>query len=641
LNWIFYAKVQSDVMYLLKMKNSLAIFLFLLGHFVFYTPKAQANSAIDASTIASAKLDSLTVLLESSPEDQDRTATIYNNLGTQYKLQGRYNLALACYSNALEIDRERGDSLSVARNIIGIGVVCDHQARYADALDYFFKALKLYEDAAKKGEQEGSIGIAKAHGNIGVNYNYQQRYDLAIEHFTKSLEIKRQFDLQDGMAISYSNLAGSYFGLGSYSKAREYYEKSMEIAVKLGNQRGISINFIKLGEVCTRESEYDEAMKYYLSALEIQEKTGDRKMMSNSLNGMADLLIRQGETEKAIRYLEKGLSIAKELGAKKEIKDGFYGLSEAYIQKGDYQNAYKYHSQYAELKDSIFTEESAQKLAEMQALFDSEKRERKIETLTKDQRLKDAEIEFRNAVIIGIILILGLVFLVYNRYKAKQKIAMDKQMADIRQKSLIGLMNPHFTFNSLQSIQNVVIKKDVVATNSFISKFADLMRMTLEYSQKDTIPLSEELLFLGHYIDLEVLRFEGKFKYNLNLDPSIDGDLVRIPPMLIQPFVENAINHGILHKSSSGKIDISITKVNASILCTVEDDGIGRKKAEELGNEKQKKHRSFGIKLTEERLKLLRLGGRAKIGFEITDLIDENKVARGTKVEITIPVELI
>ena len=617
------------------MKNSFAILLFLLGLFLFCTSKVQGNS----------KIDSLKILLESSLEDKERTAVIYNHLGTQYKLQGRYNQALAYYFNALEMNRVRGDSLSVAGNIMGIGVVCDHQARYADALDYFFKALKLYEAAEASPDQalekKGKIGIAKAHGNIGVNYNYQKRYSLAIEHFTKSLELKKQFDLQDGIAISYSNLAGSYLGLGDYASAKKYYHSSMEIAEKLGNQRGVGINFIKLGEVSVWESEFDSALSYYFSALEIQEKTEDRKMMSNSLNGIANVFIKQGKTEEAIAYLEKGLLIAKELGAKKEIQNGFYGLSQAYIQMKDYQNAYKYHKQYAELKDSIFTDESAQKLAEMQALFELEKQERKIETLTKDQQLKDAAIEFRNAAIIGIILILGLAFLVYNRYKAKEKIALDKQMVDIRQKALIALMNPHFTFNSLQSIQNVVVKRDVLAANSFISKFAELMRMSLEYSQRDTILLSEELLFLENYIDLEVLRFEGKFKYSINLDPLLDGDIVKIPPMLIQPFVENSINHGILHKPSEGKIDISIQKTGSSIVCTVTDDGVGRKKAGELGSKRGKKHRSFGIKLTEERLELLKLGKKAKIGFKITDLMDGEGMAKGTKVEIIIPIEAI
>ncbi len=615
------------------MKNSLAIFFFILAHFAFYTSKAQNNVAID----------SLQILLESTIEDQTRVASIYRTIGINYKSQGKYNKALKYHFIALEINREMGDSLAVARNIMDIGIVRDHQARYANALDYFFKALKLYEAIASLPDEalakSGKIGIAKAHGNIGVNYNYQQRYALAIEHFTKSLEIKKQFELQDGIAISYSNLASSHVGLGNYSEARGYYQRSLEIAEKLGNQRGIGINFIKLGEVCIQENEFDEGMKYYLSALEIQEQTGDRKMMSNSLNGIADLFIRQGKTEKAIEYLERGLLIAQQLGAKKEIQNGYYGLSQAYIQMNDYQNAYKFHRQYAEVKDSIFTDESAQKLAEMQALFESEKKEREIEILTKDQKLKDAEIEFRNALIIGIILILGLLFLVYNRYKAKQKIALDKQMADIRQKSLIALMNPHFTFNSLQSIQNVVIKRDVLATTAFISKFADLMRMTLEYSQKDTISLSEELIFLELYIGLEALRFEGKFKYSINLDSSIDGDIVEIPPMLIQPFVENSINHGLLHKSSNGTIDINIIRVNSSIVCSVQDDGIGRKKAEELKSKRPKKHHSFGIKLTEERLELLKLGGKAKIGFEIIDLIDGDGESKGTKVEITIPIK--
>ena len=251
---------------------------------------------------------------------------------------------------------------------------------------------------------------------------------------------------------------------------------------------------------------------------------------------------------------------------------------------------------------------------------------------------------------IVIAVFLGAVFLFFklreNRIKKEQarQTAINKQIAGIRMIALRAQMNPHFVFNSLNSIQHFITTQEKEEALSYLSKFSKLIRKILENSRENTVSINNELQLLELYIQLEQLRFSKKFDYHLSIDEKIDMENTEIPPLLIQPYIENAILHGLINKDDKGDLWLSLVKNNGSIVCKIEDNGIGRARAQEIEQKKDLRHKALGIKVTEERILTLSTLLNYKIEVVVEDLFEpqdsseERMRSSGTRVTITIPV---
>ncbi|MGZ6539861.1 MAG: sensor histidine kinase, partial [Bacteroidia bacterium] len=222
--------------------------------------------------------------------------------------------------------------------------------------------------------------------------------------------------------------------------------------------------------------------------------------------------------------------------------------------------------------------------------------------------------------------------------REKQKTELNKKIANIESQALRAQMNPHFIFNTLSSIQHYISNNDTDSALKYLSKFAKLMRRIMDNSKQQMIAVDEEIKALNLYLELEVMRFDKKFEYNINVDREIDQTYDRIPSMLIQPYVENAIIHGLLPKQGNGKISITLEKHGDTILCTIEDNGIGREKSMEFKKNRVQQHKSMGMSITKERLDILNSSLNSNINAEIIDLFENGK-SSGTKVKLIIPLE--
>ncbi len=218
----------------------------------------------------------------------------------------------------------------------------------------------------------------------------------------------------------------------------------------------------------------------------------------------------------------------------------------------------------------------------------------------------------------------------------KKVLAIEKELFDIQQKALQLQMNPHFIFNSLNAIQSFVIASNTDKAIHYLSKFSQLMRLILSNSRETSIPVKDELTALKHYMDIERLRFDNKFDYELEIDNNIDQEFMEIPPMIIQPFVENAIIHGLVHSPDQGHIKISLQLQKNFIFCTIEDNGIGRKKAQEIRDASGIIRRSRGMLITRERLEILNKQNKEKFSVQVTDLHNDSNMPSGTRVDINI-----
>lgn len=241
-----------------------------------------------------------------------------------------------------------------------------------------------------------------------------------------------------------------------------------------------------------------------------------------------------------------------------------------------------------------------------------------------------------------VLLIIVLIYVYFKlrvnavKKEARRRTAIQQQIAQLEMKALRAQMNPHFIFNALNSIQTFMMKRETEQALSYLGRFARLIRNVLDNSQLNSIPISNELRMLENYLELEKLRFGDQFSYKITVDDELDPDFTDIPTMILQPFVENAIWHGLLHKKEDGHLSIAFHQQNGSLLCVIEDNGVGRERAvaqRQQGNE----HHSRGLQITRDRLALYNRRFNLDATFDIEDLYDDAGQPSGTRVNVWFP----
>jgi LytS/YehU family sensor histidine kinase len=287
------------------------------------------------------------------------------------------------------------------------------------------------------------------------------------------------------------------------------------------------------------------------------------------------------------------------------------------------------------LRDSVFTKEKYEQLNNLELKYETEKKEQQIESLQninieRAKQLKLIRLVFGLSILAVIVIIFsGTVFFRNRQLRSKQKVLVTEQ------KLLRSQMNPHFLFNSLSAIQGYILANKSLEAGSYLSQYAKLMRSILENSVHEFITLEEELETLKTYLNLQKLRLNDKLEYTIHADKSLLEEEYKLPPMLAQPFIENAIDHGILKKENAeGRIDIHFKDNENTIAIEITDSGAGRSRTTE---KKNNNHKSRAVEITNNRLALLGKQNKPEPRFEIIDLINDDNKPAGTRVIITIP----
>ncbi len=241
---------------------------------------------------------------------------------------------------------------------------------------------------------------------------------------------------------------------------------------------------------------------------------------------------------------------------------------------------------------------------------------------------------------ISISILVGLLTWLIIRYRIAQiqeKADLNTRVAENKMAALRSQMSPHFVFNSLQTVNGFIAKQDLRGAMEYINQFARLMRVILENSREGQISLEREIELLELYMKIESRRFSNPFTYSINVGEEVDTYNMEIPSMLLQPFVENAIKHGLFHKKEGGHINIAFLRKNGSLKCVVEDNGVGRAKTAEINAQQGRNHTSRGLQIVNERLAIIRAANPGEYDVKITDLLDRQQNPSGTRVEITLP----
>jgi tetratricopeptide (TPR) repeat protein len=500
--------------------------------------------------------------------------------------------ALLHFNAALETGEILNDKSVQADAWFGIGL-----AYYSfDDMDSMQPAIENYLAMADPLTQQSRI--ADAHRLLGAFHRSKGRFQEAIDANQRSYDVAASISDSLQMGAALNHIAWYYYEMGNLDKSLEIYRKNIGFYHSGGGNPLANI-YGNMGNIYRDWERYPEAIEYYDKSIELA-------LTNNDLYNLSWL---------------------------------YEDISNMYQRIGDYRQAYENMKLALQYQDSLASVTYQQSMAGARAQYEAEKNARELELLS----LKLQRNRFVNWTLgIGIALIITIAALIItrSRLKSRQRIeAMNRRISELNQTNLRQQMNPHFIFNTLNSIQYYVFQNDKISSNNYMTKFAALIRKTLENSRHTTITIKEELDTLNLYLELESLRFKEKFDWDIRVDEEIDSLAYKIPTMLIQPYVENAITHGLMNKENGkGNIRIELELSADQILCTIEDNGIGRARAQEIKLQKNNQHQSMGTTITESRLKLVNelYGKNMKVHY--TDLADAAGNPAGTRVQVNFPI---
>ncbi len=554
--------------------------------------------------------------------DRKRWANVLHNIGGEYLDLGDYSKALTYYDSSIVIHQSLGNTREIGMSLNNMGQIYKRQGKYSKAMESYTKAVHYGKEA--KDDRNLILYL----GNIGSIYEHQHTYEKAMDFHLQALKLAQKLGDKKHESFCYQNIAATYLGDKKYKKAEEFMLKSLELRKELGLVRAQTANLNMLSLMWIRQKEYDKGLDYAFQALELNKRIGRKRGTSISLLYIANGYHEAEKFGKAVKYAKESLEMAEGLNALSIDMDNNEILSSSYAGLNQHEEALKHYRTFVELSDSFNRERTNGQLMELQTKFETEQKDLKIESLELKRKIQEGDIEKRNIAVIGLVLLLFLVFVLVFLFWQRRKIKNERKAIELEQKALRARMNPHFLFNALNSIQRMFLKDDHEKANDYLTDFAHLIRNTLENTGKSTIPLQKEVESLRLYLSLEQTRLENKLDYEINLE-SEDMAHLQIPTMLIQPFVENSIWHGISPKKTDGKIIINFYKVKERkfLKCEIIDDGIGIEASRKEKSETQN-HVSQGLNLIEKRL-----GSKNAITME--EIRSKNEVI-GTKVTVLI-----
>ncbi|PQJ80050.1 tetratricopeptide repeat protein [Polaribacter porphyrae] len=568
----------------------------------------------------------------------DGKAYVENLLGIQYRNYSMYQKAIATHKFALETAK-RAKSIEFevfALNMLGV----DYRKTDANrtALDYNQEALALADSVEKPG-----LGLLRSTAvslnSMGNIYLLLKQYDLAIERFKKSQEIERSINNELGLAINYQNIGYAKDAQGKTKEALSYFQKSITINNKINNTYGKIICNSSIANIYVKQNKPEEAIKLLNANYNDVIKVGNREFLSYHFLNLGWAQSKLKHFTEAEKNLKKGLEIAKKYEFASSLSYAYSHLSELYQNKKDFKKAYEYYKLSDEFDNKVSNERNIQYVNDLIIKYDSERQNNQIKSLAKQNKIAQLQLtENRNIWIIIVVSFLLLIAILYFLYR-QRLLEKQKRILTLEQDVLRTQMNPHFIFNALNSIKHYIINNEQKNAVHYLNKFSKLVRKILESSTLKEVSLEEELETMDLYMNIENIRFSNEIKYSINVDESLDLKNIKVPPLVLQPFLENALWHGLSSKKGDKKIELSVFKPSSSFIqIDIEDNGIGRKASAKIKSNKVINRKSIGIELTKERLNNFIKDFQNPFSLIFDDLFDDDKKPKGTKVALRIPI---
>lgn len=603
--------------------------------------------------------------------DERSLASLINILGIVYDLQARVDSAEACYTQAYELYSRNKDYCGMVKVLNNLGIIMHKKGMYDKALEKYDASIELL----KKEKCEGSV--ADAYINIGLIYKEISEYQKSLAYFLKAQEIYEQDNNEEGLVYTninlgtiyvilkdsakslscfqnalstagrlkdsvnittcLNNIAGIYSEQRNFARALEYNFRSLSISEKVGDTYGNAFTCFNIGDTYYKMNKLESASRYMSRAMAIFIKAGDRYNIAKTSQSLGQLMLKQGNYANARARVEEALKIGTRLNSKEILRDCYFTLATLDSLSGNYAGALNAFMKYTAYKDSIFNLQKSQQIAEINIRYETESNQKQLELLKKENEISKMSLASKSMVIYlllgGLALIIAISVLINMYMKLRSK----KKITELTLRNLRQQMNPHFIFNMMNSVVYSLQNNEKERSFRYLHMLSKLMRRTLENSQYNEITLREELETLMLYIDLEALRLKDKFTYELRVSDELDQDMCTIPTLLLQPFVENSIWHGLSGKENGGVVRIDVSREGRYIRCRIEDNGIGRAAAAKRRRNGSGHHQSKGIAITDSRLRLINSVIEKDLTIHYTDLVNDDHSPAGTSVEIYFP----
>ena len=565
----------------------------------------------------------------------------YNALAINFMYWNQKDSALYYTDRSIMTARNSGDRSVLSQAFNTQAQIYDFYGQVELSVAKNMISLHLAEDVRNK------LMLAKLNRELGQSQKLILNLDDAEDYFEQSLIYARLINDNRQMALAMTNLAAVQLERNDFENAIKNADKSINYLTELKDNNGLGETHNILGMVYKQQGKYNLALVNFNQALVFYEETSNKEKIAGVYHNVGTVFKEQKKFSNALNYLYRSIEIREQFGSKNQIYHTYRTIADVYKQINNKEKSLEYMELYINYLDSNTTIQAATQIAELSESYRAEQRERLItsqadsikrqiqEKALTATKLENSQLRnnFQMYIIIAFIIIIVLagviIFFRWNQTKIKQQ----QLAAEMSQKLLRSQMNPHFVFNAMSVIQSYIFENDTVNSSKFLVNFSRLMRLILENSPKEFIPISTEIEILEKYLEMQKLRFQDRFEFEINASEELYDAGAMLPPMITQPFIENAIEHGQLHTVDGGFIHVTFRKMGEMLEIKIEDNGIGRKKSSEL--KKSSAHKSMAMDITRQRIDHLNRRYKSDGSMSVEDYNKE--LETGTKVLILLP----
>jgi hypothetical protein len=576
---------------------------------------------------------------------------VMHSLGVAHMRRSKMDSARYYYAKAFGLSKQLNYYRGLSQNADGLGSIYMYDLKHDSAINLYLQALSY----ADKIDENRDLYLAKARESVGVAYLALNDTVKAMNYFLQVKEVLPELndtllmiDLHRDFTFYYELKQDTTAAIREYKTAMQLagqYEKSYTndyiMTLIIDKSR---LNLIENTRFFFNTPELrNEAIRYVDAMWKKRDSSEYKYIRDNVALMLATLYEASEDYPKAIEFASQAIQ-----GGTLQEADMitlYSTLAMAYYNSNQFKEASDYLVQYHYAYADRFDKEKFSTLANLETKYQTQKKEQEILALNKQRKNQRIII---GVSILALLVALGLLLFVlrakrlqkrlFAQEKEIQKNEMEKRMFELEQTALRAQMNPHFIFNSLNSVQRFVINNDVEGVNYYLSTFANLIRQTLENSGKQLIPLRDEVRYLDTYLRLEQMRGNEKFRYTINVNPDVDAEETYIPNMIIQPYLENSVIHGMAgKKEKEGFINLTISK-NHKLTCVVEDNGVGIRASQVYKKTEESEHESMGTAITEKRIEMFNTVSREKIELEVMDKSELGGNESGTRIMIKFPI---
>ncbi len=551
------------------------------------------------------------------------------SLGSIYNMLNRPDDALNCLSKSLSIAENNGYRADLLPLYSNLATTYGVQSNVGKALDINYKGLKIAEELNDK------KFITSFNMSIGTFYLSMGDVEKALKIHLTCLDICREMKANMEIASLLVDIGTDYRELNQPAKAISYYLESGQYVAELGQSHYSAQILNSVGAGYELAGNLDSACWYYTQSYEMSKAIHFSLGMASTQSLLAENSRMRGHFAIAKKQALEALALIRSLKFTKQLPAIAMTLKKIYLHERNYKEALKAYELYISIRDSVSSEKMRKQASDKEFAHAFEKKEQENKLLAQQNQIQTLQLKKNKSLMFGMGATLLLAVAIAYFLIRQGKLNARQQKMQLEQKLLRSQMNPHFIFNSLQAIQNYILNHEAKEAVKYLSAFASLTRNVLENSRVEYIPLKKEIALLENYMQLQKLRFGNRFGYAINVDSQIDTEQAAVPPMLAQPFIENAIKHGMHDIESGGHIEVAYHQHGSTLQMVITDNGYGMQQNVHAGAG----HQSLAMEITRERINLMNKNERRKATFHISDAFPTHAGRRGVKISFSLPLQ--